>query len=277
MTKMANQSSHLKAGEYYGKVSEKRSVSSSIISEVVHNCSRQLPEHSHELAFFCLLIDGSYSESFGRRRLSYRPFSILWHPSGIEHKDEIGENGGRFFGIEIQQEGLRTLKDFASVPPHFYERGTPLVWLACRLYHEFRNWQTCSELVAEGITLEMLGRSARKEAAPEKKPPRWLEKVVDKLSDEFRESPSTNELAEIAGVHPVHLASVFRKFRGETIGEYLQSRRVEYACGKLADRETPLADIAVDAGFSDQSHFTKVFRRSTGLTPGAFRNSLVSP
>lgn len=274
MTGMAIESNHLTPGQFYGTVAEKRSVSSSIISEVVHSTAKSLPEHSHELAFFCLLIDGSYSESLGRRRFSYRPLSLLWHPSGVEHKDEIGNKGGRFFGIEIRKEGLETLREFANVPHHFHERGTPLVWLACRLYHEFRNWQPCSELVAEGITLEMLGRSARQEPAPQKKPPAWLKKVVERLDAEFREHPTSSDLAAEAGVHPVHLAAVFRKFKGETVGEYVQARRIEFSFGLLAERDLSLADIALESGFSDQSHFTRVFHRFTGMTPGAFRTSI---
>ncbi|HUF03006.1 MAG TPA: AraC family transcriptional regulator [Aridibacter sp.] len=274
MTRSEIQSSHLRPGQFYGTVAEKRSVNSSIISEVVHSAPKRLPEHSHELAFFCLLIDGSYSESLGRRRFFYRPLSILWHPSGTEHRDEIGNKGGRFFGIEIREEGLRTLMDFANVPHHFHERGTPLVWLACRLYHEFRNWQPGSELVAEGITLEMLGRSARKEPAPHKKPPAWLKRVIERLDEEFSESPSASDLAAEAGVHPVHLAAVFRKFKRETVGEYVQARRIEFAFGRLGEKDLSLADIAAEAGFSDQSHFTRVFRRYTGMTPGAFRTSL---
>ncbi|MCO6510642.1 MAG: helix-turn-helix transcriptional regulator [Aridibacter famidurans] len=274
MTRTYVQSNHLTPGQFYGSVAEKRSVSSSIISEVIHNSAKRLPSHSHELAFFCLLLDGSYSESLGRRSFFYRPFSILWHPSGIEHKDEIGSKGGKFFGIEIRNSGLDTLREIANVPSHFHERGTPLVWLACRLYHEFRNWQPCSELVAEGITLEMLGRSARKQTAPQKRPPAWLRRVVEKLDAEFRESPSSSELAVEAGVHPVHLAAVFRRFKGETVGEYVQARRIEFACALLQEKEMPLADIAVDSGFSDQSHFTRVFRRFTGMTPGSFRASI---
>lgn len=274
MTRRAFQSGHLKPGEFYGTVSEKRSLRSSIITEIVHGTGRRLPEHSHELAFFSLLLDGSYSESLGRKRFSYRPFTILWHPSEISHTDEIGATGGRFFSIEIRNEGLDTLKEYSKVPDDFSEQGSPLVWLACRLYHEFRNWQPCSELVAEGITLEMLGRSARKDVCPRKRPPKWLRIVTDKLDEDFRENTAAAELSEVAGVHPVHLAAVFRKFKGETIGEYIQSKRVEFACRRLGDRDRTLADIAVDAGFSDQSHFTRVFRRFTGLTPGAFRRSL---
>lgn len=249
-------------------------MASAIISEVVHNSARRLPEHSHELAFFTLLIDGSYSESYGRKNFSYKPFTILWHPSGISHQDEIGSRGGRFFSVEITKSGLDSLKEFSKVPEDFHERGSSLVWLSCRLYHEFRNWEESSGLIAEGITLEMLGQASRNDAAPRKGPPKWLNRVIERLDDDFADSPSSAELAKIAGVHPVHLAAVFRKFKGVTVGEYLNSRRIEFACARLTDRNLPLVEIAIESGFSDQSHFTRVFRKVTGITPGAFRNSL---
>lgn len=274
MPENLQKSANLKGGEFYGTISEKRAVSSSIISEIVHKHGRSLPKHSHELAFFSLLLDGSYSESYGRKSFSYRPMTVWWHPSDICHKDEIGKTGGRFFSVEIQAKGLETLREYTKIPEDFYEQSTSLVWLACRLYHEFKNWQTCSELVAEGLTLEMLAHSARNKVGLEKQPPNWLNLVVEKLNDEFIETPSTEELALEADVHPVHLAAVFRKFQNQTIGEYVQNLRIQYASELLLNKELPLCEIALSAGFSDQSHFTRIFKRFTGTTPGSFRKTI---
>ncbi len=269
-------SNNLKAGEFYGTVSKKRAVSSSIITEIVHASGKSLPQHSHELAFFSLLLDGSYSESYGRKSFTYRPLTVWWHPSDISHKDEIGKTGGRFFSIEIQPKGLKTLREYAKIPEDFHEKSTSLVWLACRLYHEFKNWQTCSELVAEGLTLEMLAHSARKKTAAEKTPPKWLNLVIEKLNDEFLETPSTEKLASEARVHPVHLAAVFRKFQNQTIGEYIQNLRIKHASHLLLNNKLSLCDVALSSGFSDQSHFTRIFKRLTGTTPGNFRQTICS-
>lgn len=274
MTRTAVESNHLGAGQFYGSVPAKRSVSTSIITEVVHAEGRRLPEHSHELGFFSLLLEGDYRETYGRKAFEYRPFTVLWHRPGISHKDEIGRQGGRFLSVEITRPGIGLLESRSGVPGDFHERGTPLVWLACRLFHEFRNWQHCSDLVAEGLTLEMLAVSSRENVGERKKPPAWLRRVRERLDEDFAGNIAAAELADEAGVHPVHLATVFRKFYGATVGEYLRSRRIEFATSLLTKREIPLADIALDAGFSDQSHFTRVFRKSTGMTPGSFRESL---
>ena len=102
----------------------------------------------------------------------------------------------------------------------------------------------------------------------------WLARVVEKLTEEFTENFSTDELATEARVHPVHLAAVFRQFHGETMGEYVQKIRVAHASRLLLDKEIPLSEIAYSTGFSDQSHFTRIFKRFVGVTPGVFRHSL---
>jgi len=265
---------NLAAGQFYGAVPEKRMVASSILTEIVHHDRFNLPEHSHELAYFTLVLGGSYIESFGRRTDEHAPMTLLWHRAGIFHKDRIGENGARCFTVEIQESGMETFEQFTKVPLDFTEIGTPLVWTAARLFSEFKGWGDCSELIAEGLTFEMLGLAARRASVIERRPPKWLSSIVERLDAEFNEPVSTSELAEDAGVHPVHLASVFRKFHGETIGEHVQRRRVRHASELLGVREMPLADIAYACGFSDQSHFTRIFKRCVGMTPGAFRTSL---
>jgi AraC family transcriptional regulator len=51
----------------------------------------------------------------------------------------------------------------------------------------------------------------------------------------------------------------------------VRQRRIQFACGRLTATDAPLADVALAAGFCDQSHFTKAFRRVTGMTPSAYR------
>jgi AraC family transcriptional regulator len=75
----------------------------------------------------------------------------------------------------------------------------------------------------------------------------------------------------MVGVHRVHLARRFRQHFGCSTTEYLRHLRVRAAAAALASTETPLATVALDAGFADQSHLCRTFKGETGLTPGAFR------
>jgi AraC family transcriptional regulator len=75
-------------------------------------------------------------------------------------------------------------------------------------------------------------------------------------------------------VHPVHLAQTFHKTYRCTVGDYVRKLRIEYACRELATSTKPIVDIALAAGFCDQSHFTRTFKRAIGAAPFQYRESL---
>ena len=67
----------------------------------------------------------------------------------------------------------------------------------------------------------------------------------------------------------------FRKFEKRTPGEYQQHLQIRAACELLGKPEWPLAEIAAECGFADQSHFTRTFRRMAATTPLRFRQAVV--
>jgi len=100
----------------------------------------------------------------------------------------------------------------------------------------------------------------------------WQERRAKDLIDSRLGSDlSLEELAGECGLSVAHFARAFRQTVGETPHRWLTQRRVETAQWMLVNTNTPLALIAVECGFADQAHFTSVFTRSTGVSPGAFR------
>ena len=104
--------------------------------------------------------------------------------------------------------------------------------------------------------------------------PRWLGTVEEAIDADRTSTPSVAELAQLAGVHPTHLLKTFRRHHGVTISNYVRQRRIQRARLEVANGQRPLSMIALDAGFSDQSHFTRVFRQTFGETPGQYARSL---
>lgn len=264
----------LAAGEYYGDVVRRHDSPQFVLSEIRHACGRVLPTHAHRTAYFSLLVVGRYAEAYDGRRHEYEPLTVWWHRPGIVHDDAVGDSGGRFFNVELTREGTDALADAGSSRRDFHEQGTRVVWLACRLLRELRHWQPCSALVAENLALEMAGCALRDPGPPASPQPAWLACVMQKLHDEPDRRHYTSALAREAGVHPVHLASVFRRVHRQTIGEYLRALRVRQAANLLRRADMPLAQTAVTLGFADQAHFTRVFGDVVGMTPGAFRRLL---
>ncbi|HET9787346.1 MAG TPA: helix-turn-helix transcriptional regulator, partial [Pyrinomonadaceae bacterium] len=79
------------------------------------------------------------------------------------------------------------------------------------------------------------------------------------------------EIAHLVGVHPTHLARSFKKHYRTTVGEYLRRLRLDWATRRLSETEDSITEIALAAGFYDQSHFSHLFKQHTGLTPAEFR------
>jgi AraC family transcriptional regulator len=270
-----SQNSHLRPGQFYGEVIKKRQCSGLLMSELRHPTGRRLPRHSHELAYFCLLLGGGYAEYLGRRTLTYKPLTVMFHPPELTHSDEIGYCGGHFFSVEMERQWLESLRDYSFVPDAVTEaRGGDLGWLSLRLYREFREPGTCSPLAVEGLVMTMLAEVASAHKKREKKRPSWLVRAVELLHEEFPRRLTLSRVATEVGVHPFHLSRVFRQTYNQTVGEYVNQLCVQFACRKLADPEARLTDVALAAGFADQSHFTRVFKQVTGMTPGVFRASL---
>lgn len=273
MRKEINADTHLEAGQFFGDVLRKLRCSGLVLSELKHQTGRKLPRHSHDLAYFCLLLGGNYSENLGRKTLTYRPLTVVFHPPEMTHRDEVGGGGGHFFSVEMESRWLQSLREYSAAPVVVTEaRGDDLSWLATRLYREFRDPDACSPLALEGLVMAMLTDVARA-AKHETRAPEWLARAVEMLHDEGGQSLTIARVAAEVGVHPFHLSRVFKQFHRQTIGEYLNAQRIRRACRELADTRARLADVALRAGFSDQSHFTRAFKRATGMTPGAFRRA----
>lgn len=262
----------LRGGQFYSPLKASLRTNDVLLSELHQPCARQVPRHEHELAYVTVVLNGDYLEGDRGKLAELRPFTAAFNPSGIAHSTFIGTAGASLFTIELRQEYLRQLDVNLPVQTRFDRGAGAMLWPGLRLYSAFKA-QTADALVLEGYVLEMVGAIADVEG-PEKGVPQWFGRVKDRLHSEFREDLRMRDLAHEAGVHPVHLARTFRVHEKQTPGNYLQRVRVRAACQMLRDADYPLAAVAVECGFADQSHFTRVFKRIAKTTPAQFRRSL---
>jgi AraC family transcriptional regulator len=101
--------------------------------------------------------------------------------------------------------------------------------------------------------------------------PGWVRRAVEVIRDGYRRPLSLSRIAAEVGVHRVTLAREFRRRTGRSVGETLRRLRVGIATDLLARTELSLVEVALAAGFADQSHLCRMVRRSTGRTPGWLR------
>lgn len=100
---------------------------------------------------------------------------------------------------------------------------------------------------------------------------RSIKKITEYIAGHFADNISLNELAEIFHLNPSYLSALFKQVTGLSFKDYLNQIRTEEAKRLLADTDYSIMEIAVACGFNDQSYFTKVFKKYTGLTPKQYR------
>jgi AraC family transcriptional regulator len=140
-----------------------------------------------------------------------------------------------------------------------------------RVSSELRALDASSPMIIEGLLLELFGLLVRSDTP--RKTPAWLTEAHAILGRTFAEKPSLSDVAAEVGVHPVHLARAFRHHFGVSVGEHVRALRVAYARERIA-AGVALTVVAAEAGFADQSHFTRTFTRLLGISPAEYRRRM---
>ena len=102
-------------------------------------------------------------------------------------------------------------------------------------------------------------------------PGRRLRAVTEYIEGHLDASPTLGQMAAVARLSPYHFARQFRTATGLPPHQFVIARRVERAKPLLQAGDLSLAEVAAHVGFSDQSQFTRHFKRLVGMTPGLFR------
>jgi AraC family transcriptional regulator len=264
----------LAQGQYFGALLGRRELNGLVLTEREYSVECQVPTHRHENLYFCTLLRGGLKEIANGKERVCQPMTTLFHPAGEVHRDQFGPEGGHAFGLEFGgswRERLRPYARWLERPTEYNHDG--ITWLLLRILREVRRFDDAAPLAIEGLSLEIISQMVR----PEKPQPRggrpaWLKRIEEMFEEHLNESFSLDQLSRTAGVHSVHLIRTFRRFHGVTVGEYLRRRRIEFACRQLQTSELTLAEIALRAGFYDQSHFTRTFKTMMGFTPSQYRS-----
>ena len=242
------------------------------LTETLHAPSSSMPLHVHEAASICLTLTGQGVELIDGVRVVTEPGCVIMRGPGMMHADQYGAVAHRGFMIELEQKWLNTCRHFLRVfEDHRHFAGGLVPALALRIYRESRVKDSVAPVIVEGLMLEMLGQASRSLIKTPVRPPSWLTQARELVHGRFNDSLNLVEIANTVGVHPTHLARTFKKYYRTTVGEYVRRLRLDWATRQLSETEDSIAEIALAAGFYDQSHFSHLFKQHTGFTPAEFR------
>jgi len=246
------------------------------LREVLLAANAVIPAHAHAEGSITFLIQGSYDESYpsGHETASCHAPSVVVKSPGRSHSERIGPEGAHVLAISIREsmwEAWLASDARIEVPVHL-ESGECLL-VAERIFAEFRDPGPGSELIVTGLLSQLVGACVSSVRNGNARPYPWLDDVREIASREFRSPLTVKSLAERAGVHPDYLSRRFRSQYGMSLVSYIRQLRLRWASEQLQKDELPLGQITRAAGFSDQSHFTRSFKQSFGITPGRYRRA----
>ena len=230
--------------------------------------AEHVDEHSHDDAHFVLATHGRYVTTAAGPETE-GPV-LVFNPPGVVHRDRFVDAGGYFLAVSFAPDDWRALADAGrgAAIDALRLTGPAARRAALRLTRSLlaRDGEALS---LEGLSLE-LAAQALAPASDGDKRPSWLDRAETYLADAFDQPISVANLAEIAGVHPVHLARGYRRWLGAAPGDRLRTRRLERAADLLMRGRDPIGEIALACGFCDQSHLNRQFLKAYGVTPGEF-------
>lgn len=263
----------LPSGCFSGSPSRARSIAGLTLTELSYSAGTEIPTHAHELPYFSLVLRGSYSERFGHLVRETQALDIIFHPAGEPQSQVFHPGGARCLAIELGPPFIARFGDYLRLLEGRggFVTGHPASLVAA-VHEEFRSRDEVSSLAIEAAALELIVAAVRdRRTLEDRQVPSWIATVEQLLRERFTEHLTLNDISAFVGVHPALVARSFRKFRGMSIAHFLRQQRIEFAWRRLAKTDLPLSQIALEAGFCDQSHFSRVFKKITGMRPNQFQ------
>lgn len=188
------------------------------------------------------------------------PGAVTLRPGRLPLCGRVGPDGLLQFSLLMDSpHGLRSMSHHPG--------ADALLFRAYRAYArpDATTPLTLESLVAEIRSMLAGERDARSDGGT------WLARTVDRLRSDPFTTPTLDELAADAGVHFTTVARTFRRRLRCTPGDYLRAIRLGVAADRLTRGTDPIAEIALDLGFADQSHLGRRFREVYGEPPAAYR------
>ena len=265
----------LTKGQFFGETNKTNHYDGITLTDTVYT-HEKVDWHYHENAYFTLVLAGRVVEGNKKETYHCPAGTLLFHNWQEAHYNIKSKDFTRGFHIEIEQNWLKALHTPINIQQGSINLSDPKFKIgAYHIFKESKLGDSTSELATHSLLLNVLSQLSTTWEKTYHQTPGWVARLREIINDDPLESRTLVSLAEIAGIHPVHLSRDFAKHFHCNLGEYIRTTKVQKALSLLANKHLSLTQIAYDCGFADQSHFTRCFKAVNGLKPLQFRNILL--
>ncbi|PTT41406.1 AraC family transcriptional regulator [Chryseobacterium sp. HMWF028] len=262
----------LRNGEYFGDTNQIVNLEGLTITDTEYT-HPYVDWHYHENAYFTFLLQGNMTEGNKKEIYGCSAGTLLYHHWEDPHYNIKPDIFTRGFHIELTQSWFDRFDiQKNKVEGSFNIKDPALKLLVYQIFKETKTHDISFELAVNQLLLHLFGQLTHQKESMERKP-LWVGQINEILHESFTESLSLTELSKILNIHPIHLSRDFHKYFHCNLGEYLRKLKLNKSL-ELLTLSNSLTDIALECGFSDQSHFIRCFKENIGITPLKYRNLL---
>lgn len=268
----------LTKGQYYGVKDLEKSFDEILLSQYNYNTGRtdnRTDWHYHENPYFWYILNGNMMDCNKKMKTLCPAGSLMftnWQEThyGSKHSDTAAG-----FHLEFEKSWLEK----HDINLAIFE-GSQLIehpkvhFIFAKLYQEFMHNDVYSKITVELLLLQICDSiSELKEKKSTQNIPKWVEHLKELIHFDNSDLDLKN-LSEQLGVHPVHISRATSKYLSVNLGEYIRQQKLKRALPLLFNTDNSLTTIAYEAGFSDQSHFNRVFNSVFDMNPSSYRKKL---
>jgi AraC-like DNA-binding protein len=176
--------------------------------------------------------------------------------------DEPGITGVRYTLSGINRQNNDNPSEWATLV--LYRRQTPALFWILGL------------LILGTVVVLIISIRLKKAKPPDLSEPvrsEAVKKAIEFMAAHYQDDVKIEDIAQAASLSPAWFSTTFKKEVGKAVSQYLTDIRLEKACDLLKTTKKSVTEITYEVGFKDQSHFTKVFKKSRKMTPVDYRKS----
>ena len=263
----------LSRGRFYGTHQNCLNYSDLVLTETEYTHDF-VDWHYHEQPYFTFLLEGGLYEANKKEEYYLKPGDLVFHNWQDAHYNKKPDIYTRGFHIELTEQWFNTFDLSSSHLEGSFKIKHPYL---IQSLHKIVNESRCDDrysktsielLLADGFNYLNSDAQSRK-----LEDPLWVKQLVALLHEAPETCTSLETMAAVLNVHPVHISRVFPKYFNCTLGDYLRALRLNKAMRYLQQGKHSLTEIAYLCDYSDQSHFTRSFKKVYGCSPRTFKKS----
>ncbi|MFK7924411.1 MAG: helix-turn-helix transcriptional regulator [Bacteroidia bacterium] len=264
----------LQHGTYFGDENRQLSLPGLLLTDLVYTHD-YVDWHYHEHAYFAYLLAGGLGVTDRKQSHQLQTGGLLYHYSEEAHCNHKPDIYTRSFHLEIHQDWFSRYeqKPLKASGSRLVEHPQQQL-LFEQIYRESCLMDEDSRLSIDALALQLMSHMDYPLVSKQHPKPSWIKRLQAILHEETQVL-ALDELAKIVGVHPVYLCQEASRYLGCTMGKYRRKLKLMRALTAMRNAQSSLTEIAYDNGFTDQSHFCRVFKQYLGYSPLQYRKKFL--